>query len=258
VHLRKGEQMAESQAEETSPDNASKSLSPGKLIAGGFLGCCLAAGLFSLVFDRYFVLRAELANMPNDVQLAEYNAARYSFGLQKGAAQIAALGLLVGLAIGAVGLRHPLAALFAGGLGALLGGLGGWLSAMLVAWLEKFRDEPPVVLGVPIDPLLQAVLIQASSWCLVGMAVGFGLFLAYSGLKQALSAAVGGLLGGVIVAFLYVIVSSIPPFANANNLRTVPESLLEMLVWAVLGGLALAGCIYASVQPKKNAAAKFA
>lgn len=227
-------------------------IAPGSLIAGSVIGCVIAAIVSILVVDRLVVLTVEPINMPNDEQLAEYNAARAAFRFTKATVDVSIIGAMFGLFAGLLGIRKLPGTLLATATGAISGALGGYLSVAAVMYFEGFRDVPPVWAGVSIDPLLQAFLAQCLVWCLIGIGVGGGLLLLSGrGVKSCGLGAIGGLIGGLAGACLYAILSSVI-FSSSNNVYVRPAQWGELLLWASIGGFAVAAGIVRAVSPGKS------
>lgn len=199
----------------------------GGLLTWGVLRCCFP------VFD----IPVELRDLPSPQppELADKAAQATVIATRWNAVlTLAILGFAVAAWIAAVesfsrGVakrawwRAPLSGLFAAGVAAA-GGLAA--SLLLVS---------PELLG-ELSPLARTIAVQCLGLGILGLGIGAGVGLTGGSLRLAMQAGLAGVLGGVLVGFLYPpLMAYLLPVAKTE--RVIPLEATSQLIWLVSAAL---------------------
>jgi hypothetical protein len=222
-------------------------------MSGMLLGCLLGAALsFALlaVIDNSIRLTEELPNQPSDSQLEKYNAIVHVFNFRKSAISIGSLGLLMGVFAGAFGAsKRFMAGLLGGVLGAFGGTVAGVLTSNCVEYFNTFRDVPPVILGITLEPLTQGAICTALCWAITGAAIGLGICIAQGGIRLGFHGLFGGVWGGLAATAICTLLFAVV-FPNSELITVVPAPTAERIIWILVGSLCVGFLIASSTRSK--------
>jgi hypothetical protein len=157
----------------------------------------------------------------------------------------ALIGLFVGCADGILS-RTYMKAIKAGLLGALIGGLGGFIS--MIAGGIVYALSGSLTAGLDLNPFKSApgfliqVVRRTVAWAILGMTMGLGQGIALKSRKMVLNGFIGGTLGALLGGLLFdpidVLVLSkgvYDPFRTADMSRLVGFCLTGLFVGFMIG-----------------------
>lgn len=193
-----------------------------------------------------FELPEQFLDMPLNAStelVADYKASYTKVTVANSVAPVAGIGAVVGLLLGfLVGKGARIVCALAGTISAgLAAALGAAAGGYVVA--GKSFVEGGDMLLYRLDPSMLAMLVQFTSWGMMGLALAVAIACCRPGIGIA-PAAFWGVAGGLLAAVLHNVVGSIA-FPVSETMVVVPASLSEKLLWAGGGGL----CIGLSLIP---------
>ncbi len=163
-----------------------------------------------------------------------------------------ALGLALGIVTGIIsGGRGRVRASISSGFFGFIGGTLGMACTVGIWKAYEAGIEATIILGIPFDNMAMTMLSYAVAWGLVGLGVGFGVCSVVAGIVFGIKGAIGGAVGGVAASTIYTFVSAFA-FPNAKSLAVIPDTLLEKMLWVILGGLLVGLCITLATGSRKR------
>ncbi len=213
------------------------------------IGAAITAGLGYLIVQTLyglFVVPEEIVNFPEQSPRWMYER----LDIVKNQVEEKNLMLIFGI-VGAIfgvssvllsfGARAGKALIIALLASAALGILGAAMSNEMFHRIRATSGKDVVLMGITLDAMKQAIVGYALLWGLIGLGTGVGIG-SVRGAGKALVAGISGLLGGVLGAMLYVILTAQFMVGVTMN-RVLPYNLSGQAMWLALFLLVVALCI---------------
>jgi hypothetical protein len=222
------------------------------------LGAVFAAGLGFVVLKAMypvFVLPVDVATVPEQAPIEvyqKYDQAKHELDGKNYSVVFAIIGAVLGASctVCAFGFKSIRALLVATVCSAILGGIGAQLSNEMFNFMRANSGRNISLMGVSFDGMKQSIVGYSLLWGLIGLGVGLGIG-SHHGFRKTIVAGISGLLGGVVGAMIFVILTAQVSISTTMN-QTLPIHGQTQVVWMVLMGIAIAGCIAMGTGEKKE------